>query len=143
MPPICQTITLRSFKPIPSFTLEPVTVGEHLRNWRLKAGLSQKDVAARIGADPLTVVNWERGKTKIEVRFYPAIITLLGFNPLPEGPTPGKRIRRARVSRGLSGKRLAALAGIDEATVARIETDVESPFLGPKRAVLQVLDLAE
>jgi hypothetical protein len=29
------------------------------------------------------------------VRFYPAIIALLGFNVLPEGKTPGERIKRA------------------------------------------------
>lgn len=112
-----------------------------MRNWRLKAGLSQKEVAARLGADPLTLVNWERGKTVIDVRFYPAIIALLGLNPLPEGQTPGERIRRARLSRGLSRKRLAALAGIDEATVAKLETDVASPFPGPRKAVLRTLDL--
>lgn len=56
--------------------------------------MTQKEVAARLGADPLSVVNWERNNTVIEVRFYPAIIALLGFNPLPEGQTPGERIRR-------------------------------------------------
>ncbi|MBA4072803.1 MAG: hypothetical protein C0497_13345 [Gemmatimonas sp.] len=49
--------------------LEPATVGEYLKNWRLKAGLTQKEVAAWLGVDPLTVVNWERGKTAIEARF--------------------------------------------------------------------------
>ena len=114
-----------------------------MRNWRLKAGLSQKQVAEWLGADPLTVVNWERNKTAIEVRFYPAIIDLLGFNPLPEGQTPGERIRRARLSLGLSRKRLAALAGIDEATVAKLEADLASPYPGPERAVLRALDLSE
>ena len=114
-----------------------------MRNWRLKAGLSQKDVAARLGADPMTVVNCERNKTVIEVRFYPAIIALLGCNPLPEARTPGGRMRRARLSLGLSRKRLAALAGIDEATVAKLEADVASPYPSPKRAVLRALDLGE
>lgn len=66
-----------------------------MRNWRLKAGLLQKDAAARLRVDPQTVLNWERDKTAIEVRFYPAIIALLGYNPLPAGRTPGQRIRRA------------------------------------------------
>lgn len=130
-------------KPIRGFTLEPTSVGEHLRNWRLKAGLSQKEVAARLDADPLTVVNWERDKTVVEVRFYPSIIALLGFNPLPEGHTPGDRMQRARLSRGLSRKRLAALAGIEEATVAKLEADVASPFPAPRKAVLRELELLE
>ncbi len=100
-------------------------------------------MAVRLGADPLTIVNWELNNTAIEVRFYPAIIALLGFNPLPEGRTPGERIRRARLSRGLSRKRLAALAGIDEGTVAKIEADAPSPQLGPRRAVLRVLGSVE
>ncbi len=91
----------------------------------------------------MTVVNWERIKTVIEVRFYPAIIALLGYNPLPAGRTPGQRIRRARLTRGLSMRRLAALAGIDEATVAKLETDVASPYPGPRNAVRRVLDLDE
>ncbi len=141
--PICQPITLRSSKPLSGFILEPTSVGEYLRNRRLKAGLLQKDAAAILDVDPLTVVNWELGKTGIEVRFYPAIIALLGFNPLPEGQTLGERLRRARMSRGFSKKRLAALAEIDEATVTKLETDAASPFPGPKRAVLRTLDLSE
>lgn len=143
MPPICQSITLRGPKPIRGLALEPTSVGELLRNWRLKARLTQRQVAASLGVDPLTVVNWERNNTVIEVRFYPAIIALLGFNPLPQGQTQGGRIQRARLSLGLSRKRLAALAGIDESTVAKLETDVPISFPGPKSAVLRVLDLRE
>lgn len=101
------------------------------------------EVAIRLSVDPLTVGNWERGKTLIEVRFYPAIISLLGFNPLPQGQTPGERIRRARLGRGLSRKRLAALAGIDESTVAKLEADVASPFPAPREAVLRELEPLE
>jgi hypothetical protein len=53
-------------------------------------------MAARLGVDLTTVRNWEQQKTEIEVRFYPAVIALLGFNPLPEARTPGGRMRRAR-----------------------------------------------
>ncbi|MBW7934288.1 MAG: helix-turn-helix transcriptional regulator, partial [Gemmatimonadaceae bacterium] len=130
-------------KPIHGFTLEPTTVGEHLRNWRLRAGLTQKDVAARLGADPLSVVNWERGRTDIHMRFYSPIIALLGFNPLPDVQTLGERIRRARLTRGLFKKRVAALGGIDEATLAKLEADVATPYSGPKSSVLQELELAE
>ncbi|MHB8837690.1 MAG: helix-turn-helix domain-containing protein [Gemmatimonadaceae bacterium] len=114
-----------------------------MRKWRLKAGLLQKDAAAILDVDPLTVVNWELGKTGVDVRFYPAIIALLGFNPLAEGKTPGERIRRERMSRGWSRRRLAALAGIDEATVAKLEADFVSRFRGPRRAVLRTLNLRE
>ncbi len=91
--------------------------------------------------DPGTVLNWERPKAVIHARFYPNIIALLGFNPLPEARTPGERIRWARLTRGLSMKRLAVVAGVDEATVAKLEADVASPYVGSRMAVVQALDL--
>jgi DNA-binding XRE family transcriptional regulator len=50
-------------------------------------GLLQHEVAAQLGVDKFTVLNWERGKTAPDVRYYPAIITFLGYNPLPQGAT--------------------------------------------------------
>jgi DNA-binding XRE family transcriptional regulator len=88
------------------------------------------------------MVDWERGKYPASVRYYPTIIAFLDYNPLPEAETTGQRIKRARISRGLSRKRLAALAGVDEATVARVEHDAASPRRGPCQALLHALGLA-
>jgi hypothetical protein len=55
--PICQPIISRCPKPIPGFTLAPTSVGENLRNWRLKAGLLQRELAERLGVDPMTVLS--------------------------------------------------------------------------------------
>lgn len=134
-------VTFKCPKPIVGSVLEPVSLGEHLRNWRLKAGLFQKDVAAKVGADPISVLHWERGKTAVETRFHPAIIALLGYNPLPEAETPGGQVTRARMSQGLSKRALAALAGIDETTVTRIEDDIPSPQKAPMQAVRNVLQI--
>lgn len=86
-------------------------------------GLTQKDVGHRLSVDPDSVRNWEIGRTSIEVRYYPALVALLGYNPLPPAATPGGAIRRERMTHGWSRKRLAIEAGVDEATVRRIETD--------------------
>lgn len=49
-------------------------------------GLRQRDVAAKIGVHALTVTNWEKGHTAPEIRFLPAILDFLGYNPwLGEG----------------------------------------------------------
>jgi len=40
------------------------TLGECLRKWRLEQGLFQRDLAKMIGVDEMTIVNWEKGRTK-------------------------------------------------------------------------------
>jgi hypothetical protein len=68
--------------------------------------------------------HWEEHlKLRIEIRFYPAILAFLGYNPLPDAKTPGEEIRRKRFTRGLSKRRLAQLAKTDEGTIARLESD--------------------
>lgn len=68
--------------------------------------------------------HWEEKlESRIAVRFYPAILNFLGYDPSPEPVTQGDAIRLERESRGWSRKRLAIRAGVDEATVRRIEED--------------------
>jgi len=40
------------------------TLGERIRKWRLEQGLFQRDLAKMIGVDEMTIVNWEKGRTK-------------------------------------------------------------------------------
>jgi len=40
------------------------TLGERIRKWRLEEGLFQRDLAKIIGVDEMTIVNWEKGRTK-------------------------------------------------------------------------------
>ena len=40
------------------------TLGERIRKWRLEQGLFQKELAEMLDVDEMTIVNWERGKTK-------------------------------------------------------------------------------
>lgn len=88
---------------------------------RHELGWLQKELAEALGADTATVIGWEiLGRTPA-IRFLPAIIELLGHNPLPDEDTPSGRVRRARVSLGLSQAALAKRAGLDESTVADFE----------------------
>jgi DNA-binding XRE family transcriptional regulator len=50
---------------------------------RLDLGLLQKEVAEKIGPDPWTIANWEKGKTEPGARIIPAIIGFLGYDPRP------------------------------------------------------------
>lgn len=40
------------------------TLGERIRKWRLEQGLFQRDFAKMIGVNEMTIVNWEKGRTK-------------------------------------------------------------------------------
>ena len=110
-------------------------MGDHLLKRRLDLGQSRKFAANLLGVDPESLKNWEDKNTDPAVRFYPRLITYLGYNPLPEGERSGARIRRERISRGLSRKALAELAGVDEATIKRMEEDVKGMA---KRAIRDI-----
>ena len=93
-------------------------------------------MADRLWAERDTLRNWEKGRTEPEVKFLPTIIAFLGYNPLPEAKTSGGQVRRARLSLGLSRLELAGRAGVDEATVRRVEADTKGMT---RRCILQVL----
>jgi len=40
------------------------TLGDRIKKWRLEQGLFQRDLAKIIGVDEMTIVNWEKGRTK-------------------------------------------------------------------------------
>ena len=76
---------------LPVRALELITVGDHRLKRRLNLGLTRKAAAAEIRVDD-TLENWEKGRTKVEVR----------YNPIPEPKTRGQAVAKAGMSRGLS-----------------------------------------
>ena len=109
--------------PKPSYPKQLKHLGDHLRARRINSGLLQREVAARIGTTKEVIHNWERGHAEPQVRYYPALVEFLGYNPLPEPRTLGQAVRRQRMSRGWSIARLAREAGVNPATVSRLERD--------------------
>ena len=77
----------------------------------------------------------------IRIGFYPAIIRFLGYNPLPESTTRGQAIKRERYTRGWSRRHLAGVAGVDEGTIQRLETDRKGSVKKPAEAVCKVLGI--
>jgi len=105
-------------------------------------GLLQADVAQLFGVDKASVLNWERGKTAPEVRYYPAIIAFLRYNPLPPaGDAFGERLKAARRERGLSWKRLAKELGVWETTVRDWENGTHRPTARRRRRLTKFLNL--
>jgi transcriptional regulator with XRE-family HTH domain len=122
--PFCDGAVIRFPKPKRQHPLALVRLGDHLLKRRLDLGHSCKAAAGLIGIDPETLRNYETGRTEPEVRVLPLLTSYLGYSPLPVGETRGARIKSARLARGLSRRRLAQVAGVDEATIKRMEEDV-------------------
>jgi len=59
------------------------TIGDHIRRQRLALKMRQEDVAKILGVEHTSIRNWEGTTSTPESRYMPAIIELLGYNPLP------------------------------------------------------------
>lgn len=93
-------------------------MGEHLRRVRLDRGLSQRQAAEAIGCHPTALLPWEKGSAEPELRFLPAILRFLGYDPRPAPATFGGRLRAAREAKGLTARELARRLGLDPGTLA-------------------------
>ncbi len=87
----------------------------------------------------MSVVNWEKNRTKVGARFVPAIIEWLGYDPLPPASCLGSWITIERTRRGLARRTLAEALGWDESTVRSYEVGdclPEGVRLAQLRAIL-------
>jgi transcriptional regulator with XRE-family HTH domain len=111
----------------PAYPKSLTAIGDHIKKRRLDLGLFQKQAAAQIGADEMTICHWELGLTEPEIRFIPKIIEFLGYNPLPEARTFAEQIIRGRKTLGLSQAQLSRRLGVDPGTLSRWETGNRRP----------------
>lgn len=89
--------------------------------------ISQGLLAKRLGAQIDTIRNWERDRTSPALRYLPAIIEFLGYDPARSEPkTVGERLLKYRRDRGISQKDLARQIGIDPTTLSRIERNARN-----------------
>ena len=77
----------------------------------------QKQVANQIGVHKMTITKWEGNATVPEVRYMPAIIKLLGYNPFPAANSFPEPLATARRVLGLSQRKMAERFGVDPATI--------------------------
>jgi transcriptional regulator with XRE-family HTH domain len=103
------------------------TLGDHMRRRRLMLKLIQTQVAAQIGVEKTSIHNWETNVCKPELKYMPAIIRFLGYNPVPPGNGWGERLVQCRTALGLSQKQSAARLGVDPSTMARWERGERQP----------------
>jgi transcriptional regulator with XRE-family HTH domain len=89
--------------------------------------LLQKQVAAQIGVHETTITGWESNATVPEVRYMPAIIQFLGYNPLPAANSLPERLTSARRALGLSQRKMAGKLEVDPATLMGWESGRHQP----------------
>jgi transcriptional regulator with XRE-family HTH domain len=103
------------------------TVGDHIRRKRLDLKMLQREVAERIGVGETSVFKWEANTSQPDLKYMPAIIRFLGYNPLPPANCWGERLVRQRATLGLSQKDAAKRLGVDPGTLARWERGERKP----------------
>jgi transcriptional regulator with XRE-family HTH domain len=118
-------------------------LGDHIRRRRLDVKLLQKEVAAMLGVDTMTVNNWERNRCKPRLYLFPKIVQFLGYNPFPtnENPSIIEAIKAYRLTHGLSQKKMARQFCIDPTTLARWEKGRSRPGALLKRRLAGLLRL--
>jgi DNA-binding transcriptional regulator YiaG len=65
------------------YDFEPKTLGDHIRRRRLALSITQEEAAVLLKVNAWTVLNWETGQSKPEIRFIPALVSFLGYDPEP------------------------------------------------------------
>jgi predicted transcriptional regulator len=79
--PFCH-FEFRTSKPKSAYYPKEINIlGDHIRKRRLDLEILQKQVAYQIGVHEMTIASREGNATVPEVRYMPAIIQLLGYNP--------------------------------------------------------------
>ena len=81
----------------------------------------------RIGGSVSDVWNWENNWVSPAVKFMPAIIAFLGYNPLPKPETLPEQLVWFRKSKGWTQKVFAEVLGVDQSTLAGWERGERSP----------------
>jgi transcriptional regulator with XRE-family HTH domain len=103
------------------------SLGDHIRARRLDLNLLQKQVAVQIGVHEMTISGWEGNATVPEVRYMPAIIQFLGYNPLAAANSFHEALAATRRALGLSQRKMAAKLGVDPATLMGWEVGRHKP----------------
>jgi transcriptional regulator with XRE-family HTH domain len=97
-----------------------------LQNPNLSITLRQ--VAEQIGVNGATITNWERNASAPAIRYMPAIIRFLGYDPLPPAESLPERLRSARRELGLTQRKMAERLGVDPCTLRDWENGLHQPI---------------
>ena len=131
-----KTLTMK----IKEFRFEPVTVGDHIRQKRLKLKLTQREVALDLGVTTDCVTLWEKNHSEPLVHNFPLIIKFLGYNPLMiDTKTLGGQIKKYRYDNGLSHRNMGAMLSVDSTTIRDWELNKRIPKYKSMEQLLNLL----
>ena len=107
--------------------------------------LLQRQVAEQFGVNTATIHNWEANIVQPELRYMPAIVRFLGYNPLPLPSSDGwgARLVSCRTALGISQKELAGQLAVDPSTLAKWERGERKPVGVFLARVTRFLNTAE
>jgi transcriptional regulator with XRE-family HTH domain len=94
---------------------------ERLRRARIQAGLSQLELAQRVGTDHTTIAKYESGDRAPFVERLAALATALGVTTAALAKPPAGTLAELRSAAGLSQQTAATQAGLVRTTYAAIE----------------------
>ena len=103
--------------------------------------LLQRQVANLIGVDEATITNRERNAAVPTVRYMPAIIRLLGYDPLPRAVSLPERLVSARKRLGLSQRKMAEQLGVDPCTLRNWESGQHHPTEDSLKLIMKFLQI--
>jgi len=119
-------------------------IGEQLKVRRKRLNLRQSELAKLIGVSEDCITNWETGKNKPYITYYPKLIKFLGYNPFQvEVENLGGQIRKYRVENGLSQQDLAKLLNVNESTVFHWENGGHKPLPSKLKLLEKIIQQRE
>jgi transcriptional regulator with XRE-family HTH domain len=134
-------ISLKSLIPKP-YDLEQKFFGEHVRRKCLKMGFTQKEVSSKLGVNPWTILNWEKGRTEPPITSIPTILKYLGYDPFPEPMTLPQRLVARRRMMGWLIKDAAEAFDVGPGTWGSWERGQMFLYCKHRALVAQVLGLS-
>ena len=102
-------------------------ISQKLEQARKARSILQKEAAAEIGVATTTYGQWEGGKCEPDSCYMPKIIAFLGGYPYPEPKTIGEKIKKYRLTHGLTPKEFGLLCNVTEAAVLTWEREKHRP----------------
>ena len=118
------------------YDFEPTTIGEHVKKKRLQLGLTQGQVAKRLGICSASVTNWENGDNQpADAPTLQRIIRLLGYDPVPPWDDNSGASPRQASEAGMGQRELAMHLKVDPKTILYWE---QGGTIGQRRHRLRV-----
>jgi transcriptional regulator with XRE-family HTH domain len=107
---------------VPQYNPKPQTIGEHIRKKRIQSKLLQKVAADQLGIDENTLTGWELERNQPSMKYYPAIISFLGYYPFDhETESLAGKLKQIRHYYGLTFKECAQRLSISVDAAMRWE----------------------